>query len=262
MRRRAFLLRHRRAIGFTAAVATALFFVVHVAYWHWPYRVGGAARELPLLGVALGAGAAAALLLARGVPLFRSLGSWPSAAVIALLAFLIVRGADPFAGERSWRYAPEGCDFAAAFPRRPEIIAGEARLAGMRMKTVTRAVLTDVGAATTLSAECLDFERAIAEADKPAVLAATEEQLKAAAARLRLRIERVARAGDTILLAGFSDEGRNAANEPLLRRAEARAMLGRSSLLVLWAWKIGREGESAPFGGEFFAAARPARSPH
>jgi hypothetical protein len=84
-------------------------------------------------------------------------------------------------------------------------------------------------------------------------------QLKAAAARLGLKIERVTRAGDTIALAGFSDEGRTASNEVLLRRGEARAVLGASSLLVLWAWKLGRAGDASPFTERFFGSVRAAR---
>ncbi|HEY7611241.1 MAG TPA: hypothetical protein VIF14_18590, partial [Alphaproteobacteria bacterium] len=251
----------RAAVVIGALAALALLFGLHVYHWHAPYRLEGIVGELPLLASALVAGGIAGLALPRFWPRLARART-ATGALAALVAFVALQAADPFVARRDWRYAPEDCDFAVAFPRRPEIVAGEARLAGMRMKTVTRALLTDVGAATTLSAECLDFERAIADADKDAVLAAIEAQLKAAAARLRLKLERVAREGDTVVLAGFSDEGRNAANEPLLRHAEARAMLGQKSLLVLWAWKIGRAGESMPFGGEFFAGVRRARTLH
>jgi hypothetical protein len=244
------------AVG--ALAALTLLFGLHVYRWHVPYRLEGIAGELPLLACALVAGAVVGFALSQRWPrLARARAS--TAALAALLAFLVLEMVDPFVDHRDWRYAPEGCDFSVAFPRRPEIVAGEARLAGMRMKTVTRALLTDVGAASTLSAECLDFERPIADADKPAALAATEAQLRAAARRLRLKIERVAHEGDTVVLTGISYEGRNAANEPLLRFAEARATLGRASLLVLWAWKIGRKG-TLRFGDEFFAAVRPAQS--
>ncbi|MFO0988970.1 MAG: hypothetical protein U1F37_16685 [Alphaproteobacteria bacterium] len=77
-------------------------------------------------------------------------------------------------------------------------------------------------------------------------------------------MQRVARVGgDTVAMAGYTDEGRTATNEAALvrRGAEARAVLGTSSLLVLWAWKIQREGETAPFGDAFFASVRPAARP-
>jgi hypothetical protein len=232
---------------------------VHVAHWHWPYRVDGALRELPLLGVALGAGAVAALLLARVAPLFRSLGAWPSAAVVALLAFLVVQGADPFASERSWRYAPEGCEFAIEFPRRPGIAAGEALNDARQRVDVERALLTDIGRATSYSAECVAFGRAIDAGDRARLLENAEARLKSAAERLRIKIERVAREGDrAATLSGLSDEGRDANNVALLRRAEARAVLGRSSLLVVWTWTVLREGEKPPPSvARFHGSVRP-----
>jgi len=249
-------LRHRARIAIGAGVALAVLFALHVYRWHWPSRVAGLTDELPLLATALLAGVAAGTALPRLLPRFAA-ARMAVGALAAVVAFLVLEAADPFTTQRSWRYAPAACDFAVAFPRRPDIVAGEARLAGMQTKTVTRAVLTDVGAASTLSAECLDFERAIAGADKAAVLDAAEAQLKAAAARLGLKHERITRTdGDTITLSGRSDEGRTADNAPLLRRAEARAVLGKTSLLVLWAWKIGREGETEPFADAFFASVR------
>ena len=233
---------------------------MHVAHWHWPYRVAGALGELPLLGVALGAGAVAALLLARVVPLFRGLGAWPSAALVALFAFLIVQGADPFAGERSWRYAPEGCDFAVEFPRRPGIAAGEALNDGRQRVEVERALLTDIGRATSYSAECVAFGRAIDAANHQRLLADAQTRLNNAAAHLRVKVERVAREGEqAVTLSGLSDEGRDANNVALLRRAEARAVLGRSSLLVVWTWTVLREGEQPPPSvARFHGSVRPA----
>lgn len=239
--------------------ALALFFGLHVYRWHAPYRLDGVWAELPLLAIALVAGVGAGFALPR---LWSRLARarLASAAVGALIAFLVLQAVDPFVAERNWRYAPAGCDFAVAFPRRADFVAGEARLTGVPAKPVMRAVLTDVGDATTFSAECVGFERPLGNADKMAVLDAAAVQLEAAAARLRIKVERAARAdGNTILLSGFSDEGRTAANAVLLRRVEARAVLGDSSLLVLWAWKIGRAGESAPFGDAFFASVRPVR---
>lgn len=255
-----FVVRHRRLIVPGALAALAILFAIQVYRWHAPYRVAGAVGELPLLAVALAAGVGAGLALPRVWPRLAGAGAGPGA-LAALFAFMIAQAADPFVARRSWRYAPAGCDFAVEFPRRPEIVAGEARLAGMRMKTVTRAVLTDVGEALTLSAECLDFERPLAGRDVPAVLDAAEAQLAAAAARLRLELERVTRGeGNAVHLSGFSDEGRTAANEKLIRRAEARAVLGRSSLLVLWAWRVGREGVSvSAAAAPFFASVRAAR---
>jgi hypothetical protein len=218
-------------------------------------------RDLPLLGVAAGAGVAAGLLQVR-VRSLREFGAWASGTVAGLAALFVVEAVDPFVPARDWRYAPAGCDLSVAFARRAEIVAGDVRLAaGTPARRVTRALLTDVGEATTYSAECVVIGRALGDAEKPAVLDAAEALLKSAAGRLRLKVERVARAGgETVVLVGSSDEGRTAANDVLMRRAEARAVLGDSSLLVLWAWRVGREGDTAPFGEAFFASVRPARS--
>jgi len=224
-----------------------VFFAIHVAHWHWPYRIEGALDELPLLGVALGAGAAAALLLARVVPLFRSLGAASSGAAVALFAFLAVQGADLFAAERNWRYAPAWCDFAVEFPRRAGIVTGEALNDARMPSAVERALFTDIGRATSYSAECLDLGRAIEGAERTRLLDMAEARLKAAAARLRAKVERVSRDGDSaVVLSGLSDEGRNANNVVLLRRTEGRAVLGRSSLMVVWTWSVLREGEALP----------------
>lgn len=226
--------------------------MLHCYRWHWPYRPAGVFDEWPLLAGALVLGAAGALVVPR---LWRRLAGAAAAigAVAAVLGFLVLQAADPFVAQRTWRYAPPGCDFAVNFPRPAEIVSGEARLAGAPAQTVTRAMSADVGAATSLSAECLAFGRTLAEAERAATLDAAEAQLKAAAARLKLKVERVAREGPAaIVLSGTSDEGRTATNEILLRRAEARVVLGRSSLLIVWGWRIEREGEArqaSPLGG-------------
>lgn len=176
-----------------AAAATLALFLVHVAHWHWPYRLSGAAGELPLLGAAIGAGAIAGLSLARAVPFFRGLGAFASGALAALIAFLVVQGADPFAGARSWRYAPAGCDFAVEFPRAATIVSGEALNEARQARPVERALLTDLGSATSFSAECLPLGRAIAPADRARLLAEAEARLKRDAERLRIKIERIER---------------------------------------------------------------------
>jgi hypothetical protein len=255
------LVRHRGAIGAAAAIATLALWLAHVAHWHWPYRIGGIAHELPLLGAAAGAGLVAALLLARVVPLFRGFGAWASGAVVALAAFLLMQSTDPFVAERSWRYAPERCDFAAAFPARPRIVAAEAPNDAQRAGE--RALLTESGTATSYSAECLGLGRAIEAGDRARLLADAEARLARDAARLRLKVERLERDGErAMILHGVSEEGRDAANEPLLRRAQARVMLGRSSVLVLWTWTVLRGGESAPPAvARFHESARPADAP-
>jgi len=234
-----------------------LLFALHVYRWHWPHDIAGAAREWPLLAAALGVGAVAGWALPRVLPRVAGAGAAPGA-LAAAVTFVALQTADPFVARRAWIYAPEPCDFAVAFARRPDIVAGEARL-GAEARPVRRAVLTDVGEAASWSAECVGFARPLADGEKAPMLDAAEAQLKAAAARLGLKIERVARAGNTIALAGFSDEGRTAANEVLVRRAEARAVLGSSSLLVLWAWKLGRAGDATPFAEGFLSSVRAAR---
>lgn len=236
-----------------------MFFVVHVVHWHLPYRIEGAIDELPLLGVALGAGLAAGFLLPRLAGIFVRFGAWPIAAFVALIVFLQVQAADPFVRQRSWLYAPERCDHAVEFPRRASILAGDAVDDQNRRREVERARHVDVGQATTFTAECLDLGGEISADNRARLIEAAEAQLKRAAALLRLKVERTARNDGTVTLAGFSDEGRNAANEPLLRRAEARAVLGRSSLLVLWAWSVGGEGaQFPPSVALFFSSVRPA----
>ena len=254
-----FLVRHRRAIAIGAAAALVVFFAVHVAHWHWPYRIGGAAGELPLIGTALAVGLAAGLVLPRVAPLFRALGFAATASLVALVAFFLIQGADPFAGARSWRYAPERCDFAVEFPRPPRIVAGEAVNDMGQTSAVERALLVEIGQGMSLSAECLDLGRAIEPGDRARLLDGAAKRLEAAAARLRIKAERVARDGDGgVTLTGVSDEGRDANNVALLRRAEARALLGRSSLLVLWTWAVLREGEAPPpAAGRFLTTAGP-----
>lgn len=235
-----------------------MFFVVHVVHWHLPYRIAGVVDELPLLGVALGAGLMAGSILPRVAGVFARFGAWPTAAFVALIVFLQVQAADPFVRQRSWLYAPERCDHVVEFPRRPSILSGEA-VNDQKRSEVERARHIDLGQATTFSAECLDFGGEIGAGDRARLIEAAEAQLKRAAALLRLKVERTTRGDGTVTLAGFSDEGRNAYNLPLVRRAEARAVLGRSSLLVLWAWSVGGEGAQFPPNvAVFFDSVRPA----
>lgn len=254
-----FLVRHRRAVTIGVLALLALFFAIHVHHWHAPYRLGGAAGEWPLLAAALTVG-----LVVRVALQFRGAGrdtdaAWPQAAIASLVAFLAVQAADPFAGGRDWRYAPEGCDFAVSFTRRPEIVTGQVRLGALPERRIARAVHIDLGRAVTLSAECLPFAAKLSESDAPAMLDAAETLLRQSGARLRLKIETVTRPGArTVVLTGYSDEGRNAANEMLIRRAEGRAIVGASSLLVVWAWAVGRDGQPPTDVGAFFAAIRPA----
>lgn len=254
-----FIVRHRRAIGTVAVAAMAVFFLVHVAHWHWPHRLSGAVGELPLLGVAVGAGLIAALLLARVLPPFRRLGAFASGALVALVAFLLVQVADPFAGTRAWRYAPSGCDFAVEFPRAPTIVSGEGLSDARQPSPAVRALLTDLGSLTSYSAECLALGRAIARPDRARLLADAEARLKRDAERLRIKIERLERDDERGLeLHGLSDEGRNAANEPLLRRARARVVLGGSSVMVVWSWTVLLENEPVPAAvARFHASVRP-----
>ena len=201
---------------------------------------------MPLAGVALGAGLMVGLILPRVTKFFARFGAWPTAAFVALIVFLLVQSADPFVRERSWLYAPLRCDHVVEFPRRASMLAGDAVDDQNRRREVERARHVEVGQATTFTAECLDFGAEIGADDRARLVEAAEAQLKRAAATLRLKVERTTRSDGTVSLAGYSDEGRNAANEPLLRRAEARAVLGRSSLLVLWVWSVGGEGAQFP----------------
>lgn len=259
-RHKPFVTRHRPAIGIGAAAALLIFFIVHVAHWHWPHRLSGTVGELPLLGVAVGAGLVAALLLTRVVPLFRGLGAFASGALVALFAFLVVQGADPFVGARSWRYAPARCDLAIEFPRAPTVVSGEVFNDVRRASPVERAFLTDLGSLTSYSAECLALGGAIAPPDRARLVADAEARLKRDAERLRIKIERLERDDERGLeLHGLSDEGRNAANEPLLRRARARVVLGGSSMMVVWSWTVLLENETVPAAvARFHASVRPA----
>lgn len=251
-----FLVRHRRPLGIGAAAALAALFALHAAHWHLPHRIGGIADELPLLGAALGAGALAGLLLPRTGFAFAGFGAWPAGAVAALLAFIALRAADPFVAQRGWLYAPAGCDHAVEFPRRARIVAGEVQVGQHRHGAVERAVHVAVGEATTLSAECIELGAEVRGADRARLLEIAEALLRRSAERLRLKVDRVARGDDRVVLAGRSDEGRNAANEPLVKRGEARVVLGRASLLVLWAWTVGGEGaQFPPDVARFFASA-------
>lgn len=254
--------RPRRAVVAAAALAAfALLFGLHIHQWYGPYRLGASWREWPLPAGALAAGALAWLALPRLAQRFAR-ARFASASVAALLAYLALQAADPFAGRRFWLYAPARCDLAVEFPRRANAVAGEVRAGDLAATPVSRVLLTDLGTASALGAECVAFESALPEGARAAALDAAEALLKAQAARLRLNVQRVARVGgDMVALAGYTDEGRTATNEALVRRGEARAVLGASSLLVLWAWKIQREGETARFGEAFFASVRPAARP-
>ena len=245
-------------VAAAALIVFALLFGLHLHQWYGPYRLGEIWREWPLLAGALAAGAFAALVLPRlGLRLARA--RLATASVTVLAAFLAMLAADPFAGRRFWIYAPASCDLTVEFPRRASAVPGEVRAGDRSSKPVNRVLLTDLGTATALGAECVAFESALPAGARAAALDEAEALLKAQAARLRLTVQRVARiGGDAVALSGYADEGRTANNEALLRRGEARAVLGTSSLLVLWAWKIQREGETAPFGEAFFASVRPA----
>ena len=255
-----FLARHRRGVTSGALLLLAFLFALHAHHWHFPYRPLGAAGEWPLLAGAAGAGAIVSLALTALWP--RLAGARLALGALAAVgAFVILQLADPFAGRRTWRYAPAACDFAVEFPRRPLIVAGEMPAGAGETRTVTRALDVDVGDAAALSAECLGFGRALPEAARRAALDAAVARLKAAAARLKLRIERLAPAGaDTVVLSGISDDARTENNETIVKRGQARAILGPTSLLVLWAWTTSREGSpSTADTAAFFASARPAR---
>jgi len=255
------LIRHRRGVATSALAILALLFALHAHHWHFPHRPLGAIGEWPLLAGAAALGVAAAFVLAAiGTRLAGA--RLAVGALAAVAAFVVLQSADPFAGRRTWLYAPAQCDFAVEFPRRALIIAGEMPVGAAPTKTVTRALDVDVGDAAAFSAECLAFDHALPDAAKRAVLDAAEARLKAAAARVKLRIERVARTDrDTVALSGLSDDARTESNEVIVKRGEARAILGRSSLLVLWAWTTARAGApSKADTAAFFASARSAQS--
>jgi hypothetical protein len=257
-----FLVRHRRAVAAGALVILALLFALHAHHWHFPHRPLGAAGEWPLLAGALAAGALVAFALAALSPSLAG-ARLAVGTLAAIAAFVALQSADPFAGRRSWLYAPAACDFAVAFPRRALIIGGELKVGTAPAQTVTRALDIDVGDAAALSAECVAFDRALPEAARRATLDAAEAQLKAAAARVKLRIERVARPDrDSVALSGVSDDARTEKNEVIVKRGEARAILGPSSLLVLWVWTTARAGAPSRANPEaFFASVRPAARP-
>lgn len=256
-----FLIRHRRAIAAGAGLTLVLLFALHAQHWHFPHRPLGALGEWPLLAGAVAGGALAMLALAAIWPALAG-ARLAVGALAAVVVFVALQSADPFAGRRTWHYAPAQCDFAVEFPRRPLIAAGETQIGAAPTKTVTRALYVDVGDAAAFSAECVAFDEALPDGAKQAALDAAETRLKASAARVKLRIERVARAGrDTVALSGFSDDARTESNEAIVKRGEARAILGRSSLMVLWAWTTARAGApSTADTAAFFASVRAARS--
>lgn len=259
---RAFVVRHRRPIALGALATLGLLFALHLDHWHFPHRPLGALGEWPLLATAVVGGALAAFALGELRP--RLAGARLAVgALAAVAAFAILQMADPFAGRRTWLYAPARCDFTVEFPHRPLIIAGDMRSGAAQTATVTRALDVDVGDAAAFSAECVAFDRALPDAAKRAALDAAEAQLKAAAARVKLRIERIARPDrDTVALSGLSDEARTETNEVIVKRGEARVILGRSSLLVLWAWTTARAGAAVMVDpAAFFASVRPAPPP-
>jgi hypothetical protein len=256
------LVRHRHAVAAGALAILAMLFALHAHHWHFPHRPLGAIGEWPLLAGALAAGALAAAAPAALAPRFAR-ARLAVGALAAIAAFVALRTADPFAGRRSWLYVPAGCDFAVEFPRRALIIGGEIGTGAAPTRKMTRAVDIDVGDAAALSAECVAFDRALPEAAKRAALDAAEAQLGAAAARVKLRVERLARPdGRTVALSGVSDEGRTESNEVIVKRGEARAILGPSSLLVLWSWTTARAGAPSRADPErFFASVRRAARP-
>jgi hypothetical protein len=254
-----FLLRHRRAIFAISALTLGLLFALHAYHWHFPHRALGALGEWPLLAGAAALGALASFALAAiAAPLAGA--RLAMGALAAVAAFVVLQLADPFAGRRTWRYAPAHCDFAVEFPRRPLIVGGEIRAGAAETKMATRALYVDVGDVAAFSAECVAFDRALPEPARRAALEAAEAQLKAAAARVKLRIERAARDGSTVTLRGLNDEARTRENEAIVKRGEARAILGPSSLLVLWSWTTARAGEPVSAdSASFFASVRRAR---
>lgn len=256
-----FLVRHRRAVTIGAGAALALLFAVHAHHWHFPYRIAGAAGEWPLL-----AGSVAVAIVARvafpGVFPRRSRdAAMPAAAIAGVIAFLMLQSADPFATKRDWRYAPAGCDFAVSFPQRPSIFGGELKLPNAATASVSRAVLIDIGKGIAWSAECVPFDRTLAETERAVIRDSAEAPLRRAATALRLKIGGVARPNaTTLVLTGMSDEGRTADNAPLLRKAEARAIAGAQSLLVLWAWRITRDENAGVEAAPFLESVRPANA--
>jgi len=259
-----FIVRHRRAVTIGATVALGLLFMLHLFRWHFPYRLSGATGEWPLLAAASAMGVAARFGLPVLSARFGGSASLPVAAIASVVAYLALQAADPFVARRDWRYAPPGCDFALSFPRRPDIITGESGAAAAGSLRIERAVHVEVGTGLALSAECAPLERPLSVAEIPGYGDRAEALLRQSADRLRLKIGSVARLGaDTVALSGVADEGRTADNEPLLRKGEARAVVGARSLLVAWAWRISRD-PAVGTGAEaasFFASIRPAAMP-
>ena len=258
-----FIVRHRRAVTWGALAFLALLFGIHAFRWHAPYRLGGAVGEWPLLAGAAAIGVAARMGLPALSPRFAGTAALPAAAIVGTIGYLVLQSADPFVVKRDWRYAPKGCDFALDFPGRPDFLVGEIE-SGAGARNVERAVHVDVGRGIALSAECMPFDRPEVAAGDPALADRAEALLRLLAQRLRLKVGTVARlGGDTVALSGVADEGRTADNEPLLRKGEARAVVGAKSLLVVWAWRITRDpaADSGPVAAALFASIRSAARP-
>lgn len=247
-------------VAFAALAVLALLFALHVYRWHLPHRSLGALGEWPLIAAASAVGAVGYYAW-RGRASRRD-SALPVAALAALAAFLALQAADPFVAHRDWLYAPADCDFTVSFPRRAEVARSHTTADGAAVgRPVERAVLVNIGSGTALNAECAIFDGAGGDlaARLPALRANSDALLRAAAQRLRVKVAEIAQpAANVVVLRGVADEGRTADNEPLLRKAEARAVIGDRSILVLWAWRITRD-PAAEIGVDamnFFGAVR------
>jgi hypothetical protein len=255
--------RHRHRIAIVAAALIAALFLTHAIYWHLPYRPDGFADEAVILAIAAALGAMFGVVARRIHSGFVSFGLWPSACVLALIAYFGLRVWDPLARERSWLYAPANCEFAVDFPRRASVVSARVPATGGVGQRVERAILAEVGLALTLSAECAGHAAPLDEGSREALAAAAESGLRQSAERAGLTILAFSReARGLIVLRAVDVSGRDSRNRPILRQAEGRALLGERSVLVLWSWAIAPDAASVPDQARrFFASARSRPSP-
>jgi hypothetical protein len=256
--------KRQRFIGYATLAFVLVLAGIDAAQWYLPHEPLGVAVEAALFLATLGLAALLALLLdgvgwlGRRAPALR-LG------LLALALHIVLRVVDPglhagrlvFGAERTWLYAPEGCEFGVRFGGKGSILSGRVKLADGREIEARRALRIDARAAAALGAECVVFAAAVPAEALPALRAQAIERLRYTAAQAGMTVERLdetpapadgagAGALPLAVLLVARGAGRDAANAPIHRRFEGRVFVGARSLVAIWAVAV-VPGAEAPF---------------
>jgi hypothetical protein len=262
--------KRQRFIGYATLAFVLVLAGIDAAQWYLPHEPVGLAVEAALVLATFGLAALLTRLL-KGVGWLGRCQAPLRLGLLALAVHIALRVVDPglhagrlvFGAERTWLYAPEGCEFAVRFGGKGSILTGRVKLADGREVEARRALRIEARAAAALGAECVVFAAAVPAEALPALRAQAIERLRYTAAQAGMTVERLdetapaasgeAAAPPPAVLMVARSQGRDAANAPIHRRFEGRVFVGTRSLMAIWAVAVvpGAEAPFPPAAGRF-----------